>query len=433
MKTALKLSLFITLVLVLFACDAKQSNISSKNESSLTAEAFTPVLLKVKLNDKQMLLAEKGILGVMDPNVKKGNVSLIPVQFEGSDKDGVCRIVMLLPFENHIDGNLEFVKNDESANSITATLDPESGQVLVLEEGKRILQYNYQTVYEKDVVRLENEKLEQHLRTEKDTFVTASIYAVPRSDYIHPLYGLNGEMLTRDWPNGGHPHHRAIFWAWPEVEFGSEKGDIYALQRIFARPTGNIKLVNGSVYSQIEAENLWMWEDTIPIVRESAIIRVYRASSIERIIDLTIKLDALKDSISIATRNTDSYGGLNLRMMTPEDQEISYFTDEDSEDPQRAWSDFNGFFEGNEDKSGLMVLQHKQNPEYPGAWAEYPDLAWVQPTFPSPGTRYSLNTQESLVLRFRLIIHAGGKPDLDVSKMRWDVYHHEDAPLITFE
>ena len=249
MKTALKLSLFITLVLVLVACDAKQNNISSKNESSLTAETFTPVLLKVKLNDKQMLLAEKGSLGVKDPNEKKGNINLIPVQLEGRDKDGLCRIVMLSPFENHIDGNLEFVKNDESANSVTATLDPESGQVLVKEEGKRILQYNYHTVYEKDVVRLENEKLEQHLRTEKDTFVTASIYAVPRSDYIHPLYGLNGEMLTRDWPNGGHPHHRAIFWAWPEVEFGSEKGDIYALQRIFARPTGNIKLVDVGRYN----------------------------------------------------------------------------------------------------------------------------------------------------------------------------------------
>ena len=433
MKTALKLSLFFTIVLVFFACTSKQNNISSKNENRLTAETFAPVLLKVKLNDKQMLLAEKGSLGINDPNEKKGNINLIPVQFEGRDKDGLYRIVMLSPFGNQIDGKLEFVKNDESTNSMTATLDPESGQVMVEEEGKKILQYNYQTVYEEDVVRLENEKLEQHSRTEKDTFITASIYAVPRSDYIHPLYGLNGEMLTRDWPDGGHPHHRAIFWAWPEVEYGSETGDIYALQRIFARPTGNIKFVNGSVFAQIEAENLWMWEDTIPIVREVAIIRVYRASSKERIIDLTIKLDALKDSVSIATRNTDSYGGLNLRMMTPEDQEISYFTDEDSEDPQRAWSDFNGIFEGNEDKSGLMVLQHKQNPEYPGAWAEYPDLAWVQPTFPTPGTRYSLSTQEPLVLRFRLIIHAGGKPDLNVSKMRWDVYHHEDSPLITFE
>ena len=138
MKTALKLSLFITLVLVLFACDARQNNISSKNESNLTAETFAPVLLKVKLNDKKMLLAEKGSLGVKDPNVKKGNVSLIPVQFERRDRDGLCRIVMLSPFENHIGWNLEFVKNDEPGNSMTATLDSESGQVLVKEEGKMI-------------------------------------------------------------------------------------------------------------------------------------------------------------------------------------------------------------------------------------------------------------------------------------------------------
>jgi hypothetical protein len=230
-------------------------------------------------------------------------------------------------------------------------------------------------------------------------------------------------MVTRDWPDGGHPHHRAIFWAWPEVTYGSELGDIYALQRIFARPTGNIELTSGLVFAQIEAENLWMWEDSIPIVKEIATIRVYRATSEERIIDLIIKLEALQDSISIATRNTDSYGGLNLRMMTPEDQEISYFTDEKAANPIRAWSDFSGIFEGNNQPSGLMVLQHKDNPEYPGKWVEYPDLAWIQPTFPTPGSRYSLSTWEPLVLRYRLLVHKGGKPDVENSKEKWDAYH----------
>ena len=122
--------------------------------------------------------------------------------------------------------------------------------------------------------------------------MTSSIYAVPRSDYIHPLYGLEGEMLIRDWPEGGHPHHRAIFWAWPDVEYGNERGDIYALQRIFARPTGHLELINGPVYAQIDAENLWMWEDSLPIVRENALIKVYRATETTRIIDLTIQLVA---------------------------------------------------------------------------------------------------------------------------------------------
>jgi hypothetical protein len=284
-------------------------------------------------------------------------------------------------------------------------------------------------VYEDDVTRPIGEQMEEHTRTEKDTFVTTSIYAVPRSDYIHPLYGLNGEMLTRDWPIGGHPHHRAIFWAWPEVDYGSQRGDIYALQRVFARPNGEINLVSGPVYAHISAENLWMWEDIEPIVREHADIRVYRAAKSSRIIDLTIQFDALKDSITIATRNTDSYGGLNLRMMTPEFQEISYFTGKEDAKPRRAWSEFNGIFDGAESKSGLMVLQHGNNPDYPGDWVEYPELAWVQPTFPAQGTRYPLSREKSLILRYRLIIHTGGKPGMEISEKRWDAYHHPASPL----
>ena len=33
-----------------------------------------------------------------------------------------------------------------------------------------------------------------------------------RANYIHPLYGLDGEVLTEDFPRD-HPHHRGVFWA----------------------------------------------------------------------------------------------------------------------------------------------------------------------------------------------------------------------------
>ena len=81
----------------------------------------------------------------------------------------------------------------------------------------------------------------KYRREANDTFMAnPSIYAVPRSNYIHPVYGLSGEMLTRDWSKD-HPHHRGIYWAWPEVEFGKKLGDLHALQIVFARPTGKIK------------------------------------------------------------------------------------------------------------------------------------------------------------------------------------------------
>ena len=34
-----------------------------------------------------------------------------------------------------------------------------------------------------------------------------------RSHYVHPLYGLDGELLTEEFPSD-HPHHCGIFWAW---------------------------------------------------------------------------------------------------------------------------------------------------------------------------------------------------------------------------
>ena len=321
-----------------------------------------------------------------------------------------------------------------------ASVDSISGQIIVWEDEDKVLQYNYQTVYEKDVVHPGSKKdeelifsnmsgvyyeeyLKAHPELEKNDTTTSSIYSVPRSDYIHPLYGLEGEMLTNDWPDGGHPHHRGIFWAWPEVKYGDQLGDIYALQRVFARPTGNVSYTNGPVYAEVDAENLWMWEEKEAIVRENAVIRVYRSTPEGRIIDLTIKLLALKDSVTLATRFTNSYGGLNIRMQTPAEQDISYFTDEVGSLPLRAWSDFNGIFEGNKSKSGLTVLQHRENPEYPGAWRDYPDLAWVQPTFPTPETRYLLSKNEPLVLRYRLIIHSGGKLTKDTLMKSWDAYH----------
>ncbi|MDR1583828.1 MAG: PmoA family protein [Prevotellaceae bacterium] len=312
---------------------------------------------------------------------------------------------------------------------MTVEKDPASGQFIIKELGQPVLQYNYQTVYEKDVVRSESQKnkkieyypiggvyLDEYYKSNpavtNEGKATSAIWAIPRSDYIHPLYGLNSEILTNDWPDADHPHHRGIFWAWPEVEYGSQRGDIYALQRIFARPTNHVKWINHFKYAEIQAENNWMWEDKKAIVNEWVTIRAYRASEGKRIIDLTVRMLALVDSITIATRFTNSYGGLNVRMATPKNQKISHYTDTTNVLPAKCWADFSGIFEGSQSTSGMTILQHSENPEYPGQWVEYPDLSWVQPTFPTPNTRYPLSKEKPLVLRYQLIVHQGEKPSL---------------------
>jgi len=407
-----------------------------------------PVTIEIKLNKNQAIAAQEGRLALL--NVSDGN-KLIPLQLESIRKE-IFRFVMMMPEGGSGLREFKLAENETPFNStMSANSDRKTGQVIIEEAGKNVLQYNYHTVYEKDVIRNGNntnkiieysnkmsgiyfeEYLKCHPEFPKDTIVSSVVYAIPRSDYIHPLYGLKGEILTDDWPDAGHPHHRGIFWSWPEVNYGTKRGDIYALQTVFARPTGRLKFISGSVYAEIDAENLWIWEDEEPIVRENAIIRVYRSTSNNRVIDLTIKLLALKDSVTIATRFTNSYGGLNVRMQSSESQDISYFTDKDNSNPIKAWSDLNGIFEGNKSTSGLMVLQHKDNPEYPGDWVQYPNLAWVQPTFPTSGTRYPISTKNPLILRYRLIIHAGGQPEPGISEKHWDAFNNPSERVTYFD
>ncbi len=97
-------------------------------------------------------------------------------------------LVMIMPEGDAGLNEFKLVEKESSFESVmNASLDPVSGQVMIKEGEAKVLQYNYETVFEKDVVYGEDEVLERHLRSETDTFVTTSIYAVPRNDYIHPL------------------------------------------------------------------------------------------------------------------------------------------------------------------------------------------------------------------------------------------------------
>jgi hypothetical protein len=289
-----------------------------------------------------------------------------------------------------------------------ATRDLASGHVDITDHGKPVLRYNYRTVEPGEML---------------DKVTPANrIYARARSDYIHPLFGLDGAVLTRDWPVD-HPHHRGIYWAWPEVDFGQERGDLHALQKVFARPTGKVRLESGPVFAEIEAENLWLWEDREPIVQEQAIIRAYRATAQGRVVDLAFRFVALKDGVTLARRGMEHYGGLNVRLATPASQEIAVHTDSSNAVPRRAWSDLSGVFGAANAASELTVLQCQANPDYPGDWVQYPQLSWCQPTFPAAGTRYALVRDKPLVLRFRLFVHAGAKSDNDGAAKLWDAFH----------
>ena len=386
--------------------------------TGVLGQTEAPVARLSELKKSQVTAARSGRLGLVERAGKSAAAALVPVQCEPAATGSELSPVWLMPAGAAGQRQFEWRESKAPfAPVMQATRDLAGGQLHITDNGKPVLRYNYQTVEPGEVL---------------DKVAPGNlIYARPRSDYIHPLYGLDGEMLTRDW-SLDHPHHRGIYWAWPEVDFGTNRGDLHALQKVFARPTGKVRLQGGPVFAQIEAENLWLWENRDPIVREQAIIRAYRTAGQGRVVDLAFRFVALKDGITVARRGTAHYGGLNVRMATPASQAISVHTDLSNAVPRRAWSDLSGLFNGAAAASGLTVLQYQRNPDYPGDWQQYPDLSWCQPTFPAAGTRYPLRRDQPLVLRYRLFIHAGAKPDDDRAAKLWDTFQATAAPVPTF-
>jgi hypothetical protein len=282
----------------------------------------------------------------------------------------------------------------EHDTRMSARVVEPGGQVVLSEGDRPILLYNARTVEPPegyiDLVHEANRK-----------------YARPRSGYIHPLFGPDGEKLTLDWSTD-HPHHRGIYWAWPEVQYHGQTGDLHALQHVYSRPVGDPATTATDTFARVEARNVWLWEDEEPIVFERVTITAHaRTDDGSRAIDLELRFEALDDGVTLARRETNLYGGLNTRLAPITNMQLQHHADDEGARPRRAWSLARGTWQGGKQPITLAILEHPDNPDYPGDWIYYEYLPWFQPTFPRAGTRYTLARGEPLVLRYRYLVIPG--------------------------
>lgn len=357
-----------------------------------------PVMVTVRLTRSQERAALDGRLTVREITPEKTSSPQIPVQLlDNVERGKASRVCWQMPpgGPGMRRFNLEIVSQEKDL-IMAAEWDSSNGQFDITDEEQAALRYNYATIEPGDLL--------------TNIAPANRIYAVARSDYIHPLFGLDSEILTKDW-SVDHPHHRGIYWAWPEVDWRGQRGDLHALQHVFAKPTGRCITTGGQVFAQIEADNVWKWETGEALVQEKAVIRLYHATGEDRLVDLEFCLTALQGPVLLARRGTDKYGGLNIRLAKVVDQEIIFHTDPTNATPRLAWAELSGKFGDATKPSGIVVIQNSANPYYPGEWVKFPDLNWFQPTFPASGTRYELKPSQPLVLRFRLWLHRGAKAD----------------------
>ena len=138
-----------------------------------------------------------------------------------------------------------------------------------------------------------------------------------RTDYVHPLYSVDGAIVTEDAP-ADHVHHRGIFWAWRRILVdGVPIADGWVGNGLVldaARP-GVTLLPDGSV--RIEARLRWrvtLDGKSVPIVEESSEIRAWPVSAGVRRVDVTVRLRALRPGVELAgTDDGKGYGGLSMR------------------------------------------------------------------------------------------------------------------------
>ncbi len=90
-----------------------------------------------------------------------------------------------------------------------------------------------------------------------------------RASYIHPLYGLDGRVLTEDSPPD-HLHHHGLFWAWPVVKVRDMATSNWEpgrppLRQVFFRWAAKSASSQGA---ELEAENDWVLDGKETVARE---------------------------------------------------------------------------------------------------------------------------------------------------------------------
>lgn len=294
--------------------------------------------------------------------------------------------------------------------ALRARFDKERKLVDVTEGTLPVLRYNHGTVPPPPEIVERFERGREH----------PLYYA--RGDYIHPLFGPNGEELTDDY-SLDHPHHRGVFWAWPVLRWKGEVRDFWAIRvlatqpgGVWARPVAMRRVLAGPVLAVIDAENVWKWGDKDPIVREEVIIRAFGARDRCRFVDVEVRLTALTDEVSIGGRPPWGTGGFTMRTFPEFDQRnIDMHIDLPQTQPRRAWFHLTGNFPGGKGPAGVAMFEHVTNPSYPnypnpqgldGIPDKYPPWRSVVSGFPG-AQEVALPKGKPLVMKHRLWIHPG--------------------------
>jgi hypothetical protein len=246
------------------------------------------------------------------------------------------------------------------------------------------------------------------------------------SNYLHPLYSLDGDTLTEEFP-ADHPYHRGVYWAWHQHYIGGESiGDGWMMEKIRYDVKDLQTKTDGDV-ARLDIHTVWRsqeYEDGKPYVDEHTTILVRPAKDTYRIIDFKITLQALIPEVTIGGSDDEKgYGGFCCHIRMPDGLAFTSttgrVTPEKLQIKAGPWMDFSAPFGKNGEISGLTLLCHKSDPGYPQPWILRQKGSMQNIVFPGR-ERIPVPVEKPLVLRYRLVVHNGNARGIAIPEIQKD-------------
>ena len=237
--------------------------------------------------------------------------------------------------------------------------------------------------------------------------------SMQRSGYLHPVYAPDGTRLTDDF-NANHPHHRGIFWAWPEVSVGGKKGDVWTVKGPFERRFVRWQARQAdAATARLAVENGW-FDGPRKVLKEEFEILTHAVAGRQRTLEFTLRFEATAEPVTIAGTpdGHKGFGGFAFRfapldgganhVMIRTEQGVSA---KDGVMARHPWAQLSGSFQGH--AAGARIEDLPSNPGYPhNGWLMRHGLLFLNVSYPGLQPLV-LVPGKPLVLHYKVILFAG--------------------------
>lgn len=275
---------------------------------------------------------------------------------------------------------------------------PKDHATLTLLQGRRpVLAYNHGVITDENIPKSEGRR--------------------QRAGYVHPIWGLDGEMLSDDFPRD-HYHHHGLFWSWPHVEIDGQDYDLWMGINIHHKFVKWLGRETGPLAGVLGVENGWYVGER-KVMIERVWLRVFKADDNSQAIDVQLTWIPVERPVSLLGAAGKSYGGLTLRYnIGPKNKP----TITDPQGVEKAdlkiarlpWVDMTAVFpkrgetiSKSTSRCGATVMVSPSHPDYPPTWLtrHYGILCVGWPGVKSK----TFPVGEPFSLAYRVRIHKGSR------------------------